>query len=250
MELLYIIPWKAVVHAVYIFITFYFITLAFHAKETFVKVLFHILWIGSCYLLFTHQLPWVKNKLIYDAIRISNDAVPYTMYLNYDKPFIGLLVFWMLGFGPGRFKRGKVFLVTFGATLAACVSLFYLATHFDYIAYSPKIPKESLIWASHNFFLVVIAEEAFFRRYVQGGIQQLFGPSVMSKVTALIVGSLTFGIAHYSGGQDYVILAAVAGLFYGGAYMITQRLEAAIMTHFLVNCVHFFLFTYPAKYTF
>ena len=44
----------------------------------------------------------------------------------------------------------------------------------------------------------------------------------------------------------YVALAAVAGAGYGWAYLRTQRIEASILTHFALNAVHFFGFTYPA----
>jgi membrane protease YdiL (CAAX protease family) len=43
-----------------------------------------------------------------------------------------------------------------------------------------------------------------------------------------------------------VLLATVAGLFYGAAYLRTRRIEGAILTHFALNAVHFLAFTYPA----
>lgn len=45
----------------------------------------------------------------------------------------------------------------------------------------------------------------------------------------------------------YVALATVAGAGYGWAYQRAGgRIEASILTHFALNAVHFFFFTYPA----
>lgn len=43
-----------------------------------------------------------------------------------------------------------------------------------------------------------------------------------------------------------VLPATVAGLFYGGAFLRTRRIEGAILTHFALNAVHCIAFTYPA----
>jgi membrane protease YdiL (CAAX protease family) len=40
-------------------------------------------------------------------------------------------------------------------------------------------------------------------------------------------------------------LAAVAGFGYAMAYLRTGRIEAAILTHFALNALHFLAFTYP-----
>jgi membrane protease YdiL (CAAX protease family) len=63
---------------------------------------------------------------------------------------------------------------------------------------------------------------------------------------ALSVASVLFGLAHAGGGPIYVALATVAGAGYGWAYLRTGKIEASILTHFALNAVHFFGFTYPA----
>jgi uncharacterized protein len=54
-----------------------------------------------------------------------------------------------------------------------------------------------------------------------------------------------FGLAHIAGGIVYVGLATIAGIGYSIVYLRTRRIESAIVTHFAVNAVHFFGFTYP-----
>jgi hypothetical protein len=64
-------------------------------------------------------------------------------------------------------------------------------------------------------------------------------------IIGLIVSSLLFGLSHYSGGMNFVLLAFLFGLLYGGAYFKTKYLETAILLHFSVNVIHFFFFSYP-----
>lgn len=62
---------------------------------------------------------------------------------------------------------------------------------------------------------------------------------------AITVSSVLFGLAHFAGGVSYVVLATIAGVGYSLAYARTRRIESAVVTHFGVNAVHFFGFTYP-----
>jgi hypothetical protein len=62
---------------------------------------------------------------------------------------------------------------------------------------------------------------------------------------AVAASALLFGAAHGAGGALYAALATVAGLGYALAYATTRRVEAAVLTHFIVNAVHFLGFTYP-----
>jgi len=65
----------------------------------------------------------------------------------------------------------------------------------------------------------------------------------------VIIASVLFGLAHYAGGTLYIFLATIAELFYGIAYHITGRLEASIVSHYVLNATHFIFFTYPVLAT-
>lgn len=54
-----------------------------------------------------------------------------------------------------------------------------------------------------------------------------------------------FGLAHWTGGWSYVLLAALAGLGYALAFRASGRIEMAILAHFGLNAMHFLLLTYP-----
>ena len=71
---------------------------------------------------------------------------------------------------------------------------------------------------------------------------------VLAKFGALwgvAIAALLFGIAHAKGGPLLIVLASIAGVGYGYAYLSSKRIEAAILTHFALNALHFVAFTYP-----
>ncbi|WP_340122281.1 CPBP family intramembrane glutamic endopeptidase [Methylobacter svalbardensis] len=93
-----------------------------------------------------------------------------------------------------------------------------------------------MVAASHSFFSVL------FKKYLMQGLSKIrYGDALAISITAIV-----FGLAHYTGGSKYILLATVAGVGYGWAYRYTQRIEASILTHFTLNSLYFLLFTYPA----
>lgn len=43
-----------------------------------------------------------------------------------------------------------------------------------------------------------------------------------------------------------MLLATIAGLHYAAAYLLSKRIESAILTHFTINAAHFVAFIYAA----
>lgn len=95
-----------------------------------------------------------------------------------------------------------------------------------------------------NLFFCCVAEEGFSRGFLQHSLSQI--NSCYPSIIAIAVASFFFGLAHYQGGIYYILLATIAGIFYGWVYHVTKRIEASIITHFLLNLTHLLLFTYPA----
>lgn len=89
---------------------------------------------------------------------------------------------------------------------------------------------------------VAIPEELLFR----GILQNLFTTTLRSRWAALAAASVLFGLAHWPRRYPdfhFALLAAVAGIFYGLAYMRNQRVPEAALTHTLVVLVQRFAFT-------
>jgi membrane protease YdiL (CAAX protease family) len=175
----------------------------------------------------THVVPGFDNPRVLDQVRLSSQAAPYSLYLNFDKVSAGLLIIGLcvpqLVTAPPAlwesFRRAlPIILATLLVLIVASLSLGYLR-------FEPKWSEVFWLWAPVNLLFTCVSEEAFFRGYVQTRLE-----------TAL-------------GSRTYVLLATMAGIGYGLVLQRTRRLELSILCHFAMNTIHFVLFTYPFKDT-
>lgn len=210
------------------------------------KLLVHLFFIAMAAFLMTHQVPGFGNWKLFDAIKFSRDSIPFTMYLNLDKPFLGWVILCCLGFGNGPMDLKK-WLMNVGMSLLPCLAILMLGSlAAGYVAFDPKISVGIGWWIFNNLILVCVAEEAFFRRYIKGGLSQKLSAFKYGQVLAILIASMVFGLAHFQGGLIYVFLSTIAGIFYGTVFHFSRRIETSIFTHFGLNLVHFIFFSYPA----
>jgi uncharacterized protein len=84
-------------------------------------------------------------------------------------------------------------------------------------------------------WVVALGEEFFFRGLLLQWVRAWTG----SKSLALVATSVLFGLVHLPFGQfpnwKFVIIAAVAGWFYGRAYLKTGSIRATMVAHALTN---------------
>jgi uncharacterized protein len=87
-----------------------------------------------------------------------------------------------------------------------------------------------------TFLLVAVPEEMFFRGILQNLLETRLGQN-----TALVFAALLFGLAHFNKGASfnwrYVILATIAGIFYGRAWRGRRQVLASSITHTAVDVV-------------
>ncbi len=87
-----------------------------------------------------------------------------------------------------------------------------------------------------TFLLVAVPEEIFFRGILQNLLETRLG-----RRAALLVAALLFGLGHFHRGVSfnwrYVLLAAVAGIFYGRAWRARRQVLASSITHTAVDVV-------------
>lgn len=192
--------------------------------------------------LMAHVVPGFSNTLIVRDAVLTPGAVPYTLYMNFDKGQIGLF---LLAFGPPLIaSRSDWVAMLKAAGLGAVVLIVVLmvcALLIGQVRFEPKWPDFLPTWLWSNLLFTSAAEEALFRSVTQRRLQGAMGP-----VAGLIVAAVIFGAAHYAGGVWSVVLATIAGVGYGWVFWRTNRIEASILTHFLVNTAHIIGFTYPA----
>jgi membrane protease YdiL (CAAX protease family) len=204
----------------------------------------HALFIFMALALALHWLPGFYNGRGINPQRFSDDAVPFSMYLNLDKPLIG---FWLLLVCPWIVGRRSLRLSAYATVMGLAVSAVLAlggAVSLGVIDWAPKWPDQAWLWLFNNLLLVTLVEEALFRGYIQGGLARAFKHLPQGEHLALLLAALLFGLAHLSAGWQWVLLSALAGIGYGLAYRF-GGLGAAIATHFGLNLLHFGLFTYP-----
>ncbi len=111
------------------------------------------------------------------------------------------------------------------------VALGFLHAH-------PQIPHLSMAFAwVFTFLLIAIPEEVFFRGWIQNLLERRIG-----RGGALVCTAVLFGLAHFNKRSThfnwrYVLLAAIAGLFYGRAWRKDRRIAASSITHAMIDTI-------------
>ncbi|MCU1310912.1 MAG: Abortive infection protein [Candidatus Angelobacter sp.] len=117
------------------------------------------------------------------------------------------------------------------APIAIVLGLALGFLHFHAQLPSPwAIPAAWLL----TFVLVAVPEELFFRGLMQNLLERRFGGRA-----ALIATSIIFGLSHYNKravfNWRYVLLATIAGIFYGRAWRYRRRIFTSAITHTTVD---------------
>ncbi len=86
-----------------------------------------------------------------------------------------------------------------------------------------------------TFVFIAIPEELFFRGWLQNLLERRLG-----RTPALLVTAVLFGLAHWNKrtvffNWPYVLMAALAGIFYGRAWRAQRRVGASAITHATVD---------------
>jgi membrane protease YdiL (CAAX protease family) len=116
--------------------------------------------------------------------------------------------------------------------LALGLALSFLHLHRTW----PGIRMIAGAWV-FTFFFIAVPEELFFRGWLQNLLERRMG-----RTAALIVTAVLFGLAHFNKRTTgfnwrYVLLAAVAGLFYGRAWRSERRVGTSAVTHATVDSI-------------
>jgi membrane protease YdiL (CAAX protease family) len=193
-----------------------------------------------------HQLPGFHNLNVLDHVYISSNAIPFTLSLDFGKVVVGIFI---LGFSNQLIFTKNEWLVLLKqiAIQAPIVTISVIIAAFilGFIRFDSKIPDNIFIWTITNLLFMCMAEEAFFRGFIQKNLSLMMKKIKYGNYLGLVIAAILFGLAHYAGGKKYVLLATVAGAGYGGIYMTTKRIEGSILSHFGLNLTHFLFFTYP-----
>lgn len=120
----------------------------------------------------------------------------------------------------------------FYAPIAIALGLLLGFLHLH--AYIPTVSHVVLGWI-FTFFFIAVPEELFFRGWMQNLLERRLG-----RRWALLTTAVLFGLSHFNKraahfNWRYVVLAALAGIFYGRAWRQERRVGASAITHATVD---------------
>jgi hypothetical protein len=116
--------------------------------------------------------------------------------------------------------------------LALGLALGFIHPH----ANLPALWKAALSWVG-IFFFIAVPEELYFRGWLQNFLERRVG-----RIAALVIASMLFGLSHFNKRSAhfnwrYVLLATIAGIFYGRAWRERRRIPASAITHACVDWI-------------
>lgn len=116
--------------------------------------------------------------------------------------------------------------------LALGLGLGFLHWHAGWPGFAPLFGA----WI-FTFLFIAVPEELFFRGWMQNLFERRVG-----RTWALLLTAALFGLAHFNKravhfNWRYVLLAALAGIFYGRAWRSNRRVAASAITHASVDAI-------------
>ncbi|MGR3616237.1 MAG: lysostaphin resistance A-like protein [Paracoccaceae bacterium] len=192
-----------------------------------------------CIALAAHLISGFANLRILDDVQSGPRSMGYTLFLNFDKPMVLML----LCLAWPRLNAVEARIRTWPALSVAVVSLSLLplAVAQGSLRFELSWPAWALLFFVANLLQTCLVEEAFFRGYVQRALNDRVGP-----LMAVLFTSVLFGLTHLGDGISLAIYAGLLGLGCGFVFALTGRLWAAVALHFVFNAGHLVFFTYPA----
>jgi uncharacterized protein len=126
--------------------------------------------------------------------------------------------------------------LAFYAPIAIPLGLGLGFLHFH--GHLPSLGTFVFQWISIFAFIAVL-EETYFRGWLQNLLERRLGRNWSLLVTAIV-----FGLSHFNKGAmyfnwRYVLMASLAGIFYGRAWRQEHRLVASAITHASVDTIWF-----------
>jgi uncharacterized protein len=131
------------------------------------------------------------------------------------------------------FRVGLLWLAVY-TPIAVALGLYLGFLHFH--PYIPSAGRVLLAWI-FTFLFVAVPEELFFRGWMQNLLERRVG-----QVRALLITATLFGLSHFNKraahfNWRYVLLALLAGIFYGRAWLQDRRVGASAITHASVDTI-------------
>jgi membrane protease YdiL (CAAX protease family) len=194
------------------------------------------------------QLPGFTD-VVWAVEQVSPNAPTFRLTTHFDVGVAGAILLARYGASTSRFRWAgfrEAAAGTAAASAAAAAVVLGSAWALGVVEPDPKLPPHAALHLAKTLLWTAVYEETVFRAVIQEQLSRLrvFSSGRMRWAPVVLVAAL-FGVAHLRSGLPFALVASIAGLAYGTAYLLTKRIDAAIAAHFSVNSAHYLLFTYP-----
>ena len=110
--------------------------------------------IGAALML--HAVPGFDGWLVAPDVRLSPGSLPFSLYLNFDKPLLGLLLLAASGSLLTTSEGWRRILPwTLGLLAAAMILVVAVTELLGYAAWDPKLPAFFALWAPRNLLFTL-----------------------------------------------------------------------------------------------
>lgn len=229
-----------------IFITGFYLLTYYYFNNSCKHIIIKISLSLSIYILMLaiclHLPPGFHNNLVLNQVFISSYSTPFSMYLNFDKTMVALILYINSGLYLRENMPDRSDMFTTAKFLLLSLTLIAPALCLGYVKFEAKIPSFIQLWIINNLFFTCFSEEIIFRGIIYNKIKEI----TQKKSLALFLSSIVFGILHFKGGIIYVTLSTITALIYGLTYQKTNKILCSVIVHFGLNLVHIIFFTYPS----
>ncbi|WP_371765553.1 lysostaphin resistance A-like protein [Massilia sp.] len=202
-------------------------------------------WVAP-FLFAAHRFPGFHNPTLAEGVQFSPGAPAYSVHVNFDMAAVGVI---LAGVFCERLRTfdgwAEMLRRVWPILVSTLVFVLGIGMLVGYVRSDPKWTPYSLFVLTANLLFTCVTEEAFFRGFTLVGLEKLMSKWRFGTAIAAVVSAVLFGLAHVKGGPVLIALATIAGLHYATAFVVTRRIEGAILAHFVLNAVHFIGFTYP-----
>ncbi len=225
----------------------------------------NVLWLGLAFLLglFVLWIFYLKKPTVALFVALTMITVCFKLgffsgfdpifitsrfRIGLDQAIIGLFPLALLVPLAQSIKDWRMVLKGFLVGCAGIGVLAILATITGVTHWEFKLPPFMSLRTWSNLILTSIPEEGFYRGFLQRELSRYFQDTKIGKIASLILTSILFTFAHVYWSPDIAVLGFVflASLLYGGVYLISGKIESAILCHFLLNFIHMTFFSYHA----
>lgn len=169
-----------------------------------------------------HPLVALNKLLLLDAGLYGFHAIRQLSSVGFDLRW--RLADWKIGL------REFLICTPLAVVLGLAIGFLHWHAHLDRPWLLPGI------WI-FTYLLIALPEEIFFRGWMQNLFERRIGRTASLAVTAILFGLSHFNkrAAHFN--WRYVLLAAIAGIFYGRAWWAERRIAASAVTHACVDTI-------------